>query len=79
MQILRFGAHQWEQLCLPNRSVLENCEESFTEAETARRWHAVLEHLDELVVHHHRLFVALREELLLYVETCTLFDWVVEL
>jgi hypothetical protein len=56
----------------------EKRKESFAKSKTTRRWHAMLEHIDELPFGHHRFIVTALDELLLELKACTLVNGVVE-
>src|SRR5690606_31246939 len=70
--------HQWEELRLAKRLVLKDRKEALTETESACRRHAVLKHLDEFPVGHHRFFIALCQKFLLRLESRALFGRIVE-
>jgi hypothetical protein len=71
--------HEREVLDFSDRLVLEEGKKSLTESESTRRRHAMLEHLDEVPVRHHRFIITAREHGLLLFESGSLIEWIIEL
>ena len=74
-----YRLHKRKILALSEWLILEKCKESLTETKTTRRRHTMLEHLDEVPFRHHRLIISLGEKFLLYLESATLIERIIEL